>query len=70
MKIENENNGNRNCMVIPLMNIEEFKTTDYYKLLKDNNLVDFMFVEDNSPEFHFSKSMNRGIERCLELDYE
>ena len=70
MKIVNENNGSRNCMVIPLMNIEEFKTTDYYKLLKDNNLVDFMFVEDGSPGFHFSKSMNRGIERCLELDYE
>ena len=70
MKIENENNGNRNCMVIPLMNINEFKTTDYYKLLKENNLVDFMFVEDNSPEFVFAKSMNVGIEKCLNSGYK
>ena len=70
MRIENENDGRKNCMVMPLMNIEEFRQSEYYKFLTENELVDFIFVEDNSQDFCFSKSMNTGIKEALNMGYQ
>ena len=70
MRIENENNGGKNCVVIPLVDIEEFKKSDYYKLLTESVLIDFMFVEDGSKDFHFSKSMNAGIKKAIDNGYK
>lgn len=70
MKIERENNGKDNCMVMPLMDIGKFRESEYYVFLTKNDLVDFVFIEDSSKDFCFSKSMNSGIKEALNLGYK
>lgn len=70
MIITNENASSRNCVVIPLISVDSFKKSDYYEYMRFENNLDFVYVEDGSKDFHFSKSMNRGIDRAIDLGYD
>ena len=70
MKIYTEINNSNICVVIPVIDIDDFHKSDFYNFLRANKFCDFIILE-SSNGFHFSKVMNAGIEKALSvIEYE
>ncbi len=72
MEIIKDQTGNSKiAYVVPVMNAEKYRKSDDYNFIRANNLGDLYIVEDSSPDFCFSKSMNEGIREALkDKEYE